>query len=106
MPNYYAAADVFVSGSHSEGSGYALIEAMSAGVVPVVTDIPSFRAIAGDGERWAPGDAADFARALFKTCSSDLEARSVAVKSRFERLLSWDAIGAATVREYRALLER
>jgi len=36
MPNYYAAADVFVSGSHSEGSGYALIEAMSAGVVPVI----------------------------------------------------------------------
>ena len=51
MPNYYGAADVFVSGSHSEGSGYALIEAMSAGVVPVVTDIPSFRAIAGDDTR-------------------------------------------------------
>ena len=48
IPNFYSAADIFVSGSHSEGSGYALIEAMSAGVVPVVTDIPSFRAIAGD----------------------------------------------------------
>ncbi len=106
MPNYYAAADVFVSGSHSEGSGYALIEAMSAGVVPVVTDIPSFRAIAGDLERWAPGDAAGLARVLVKTCSADLEAQGIAVKSRFERLLSWDAIGAATVREYRALLGR
>ena len=106
MPNYYAAADVFVSGSHSEGSGYALIEAMSAGVIPVVTDIPSFRAIAGDCERWAPGDAADLARVLVKTCSADIATQSVAVKSRFERLLSWDAIGAATVREYQALLRR
>ena len=58
MPNYYSAADVFISGSHYEGSGYALIEAMSAGLVPIVTDIPSFRSIAGDcGERWQPGDA-------------------------------------------------
>jgi glycosyltransferase involved in cell wall biosynthesis len=106
MPNYYAAADVFVSGSHSEGSGYALIEAMSAGVVPVVTDIPSFRAIAGDRERWAPGDAADFSRVLVTTCSADLASQSTEVKSRFERLLSWDAIGEATVREYQALLGR
>ncbi len=75
LPNYYAAADVFVSGSHYEGSGYALIEAMSAGVVPVVTDIPSFRAIAGDtGARWTPGDAADFARVLVEVCSTDLDA--------------------------------
>jgi glycosyltransferase involved in cell wall biosynthesis len=57
MPNFYGAADLFVSGSHSEGSGYALIEAMASGVVPVVTDIPSFRSIVGNcGRRWAPGD--------------------------------------------------
>ncbi len=104
MPNYYGAADVYVSGSHSEGSGYALIEAMSAGVVPVVTSIPSFRAIAGaEHARWAPGDADDFARALLETCRGDLRAQRVAVKDRFARVLSWDAIGARTVSEYRAL---
>ena len=104
MPNYYGAADVYVSGSHSEGSGYALIEAMSAGVVPVVTSIPSFRAIAGpDHASWSPGDADDFARALMRTCSGDLAAQRSAVKERFARVLSWDAIGAKTVSEYRAL---
>ena len=104
LPNYYAAADVFISGSHYEGSGYALIEAMSAGVVPVVTDIPSFHAIAGDaGARWTPGDADDFARALVDVCSTDLDVRKEAAKARFDRVLSWKAIGERTVAEYGAL---
>jgi glycosyltransferase involved in cell wall biosynthesis len=104
MPNYYGAADVFVSGSHSEGSGYALIEAMSAGLVPVVTNIPSFRAIAGDvGARWAPGDAADFARVLVPVCSTSLDAQKSAAIERFNRVLSWDAIGARTVAAYGSL---
>jgi glycosyltransferase involved in cell wall biosynthesis len=104
LPNYYAAADVFISGSHYEGSGYALIEAMSAGVVPVVTDIPSFRAITGDaGARWTPGDADDFARVLADVCSTDLDARKQAAKARFDRVLSWEAIGRRTVAEYSAI---
>jgi glycosyltransferase involved in cell wall biosynthesis len=104
MPNYYGAADVFVSGSHSEGSGYALIEAMSAGVAPVVTNIPSFRAIAGDERaQWTPGDAGEFARALIAACSGDLDAQKAAAKARFDQALSWKAIGIRTVAEYRAL---
>jgi len=104
LPNYYAAADVFISGSHYEGSGYALIEAMSAGVVPVVTDIPSFRAIAGDaGARWTPGDADAFARVLVAVCSADLDVQKAAAKARFDRFLSWEAIGRRTVAEYSAI---
>lgn len=106
MPNYYSAADVFVSGSHSEGSGYALIEAMSAGVVPVVTDIPSFRAIAGDcGARFPAGDAGAFAAALLRTISSDLSSAKAATKARFDRALSWGALAAQTVAEYQTILD-
>jgi glycosyltransferase involved in cell wall biosynthesis len=104
LPNYYAAADVFISGSHYEGSGYALIEAMSAGVVPVVTNIPSFRAIAGDtGGQWTPGDADDFARVLAAVCSADLDAQKQAATTRFARFLSWEAIGQRTIIEYSAI---
>jgi glycosyltransferase involved in cell wall biosynthesis len=104
LPNYYAAADVFISGSHYEGSGYALIEALSAGVVPVVTNIPSFRSIAGDiGGRWTPGDAEEFARVLLRVCASDLRAQREAAAARFDQVLSWDAIGKHTVAEYSAL---
>jgi glycosyltransferase involved in cell wall biosynthesis len=106
MPNYYAEADVFVSGSHAEGSGYALIEAMSAGLVPVITDIPSFRAIAGDsGARWAPGNADAFATTLLKVCSGDRRAQSAAVRDRFDRELRWDAIATRTVAEYGSILD-
>lgn len=35
-------ADIFVSTSFYEGSGYALIEALACGVYPVVSNIPSF----------------------------------------------------------------
>lgn len=34
--DYYGAADLYVSASRAEGSGYALIEAMACGVVPVI----------------------------------------------------------------------
>ena len=105
MPNYYGAADVFVSGSHSEGSGYALIEAMAAGVVPVVTDIPSFRAIAGEcGARFPPGDDEAFAAALIRACSSLADGKAAA-KSRFERELSWHAIATRTVAEYQSIVD-
>src|SRR5438876_111648 len=40
---FYSAADLFVLGSHDEGSGYAVLEACACGASPVVTDIPSFR---------------------------------------------------------------
>jgi glycosyltransferase involved in cell wall biosynthesis len=104
MPNYYGAADVFISGSHSEGSGYALIESMAAGVVPVVTDIPPFRKIAGDcGQRWEPGDPQQLAAALQRALSGDLAAERQRVRARFERELSWDAIGRRTVNEYQQL---
>ena len=46
---------------------------MSAGVIPVVTDIPSFRVIAGDsGARWPPGDARAFSTALRDVCARNL----------------------------------
>jgi glycosyltransferase involved in cell wall biosynthesis len=106
ISNYYAAADFFVSGSHSEGSGYALIEAMRFGVVPVVTDIPPFRAIAGDcGARWPPGDAAACATALTRLCASNLAQQRARVLERYDAALSWDAIARRTLAEYQALLD-
>lgn len=106
MPNYYSAADVFISGSHYEGSGYALIEAMSAGLVPIVTDIPSFRAIAGDsGERWQPGDANEFASAVRRVASIDLSDQRARVRAQYDRVLRWEAIAHRTVADYQTLVD-
>ena len=107
MANYYSAADIFVSGSHAEGSGYALIEALSADVVPVVTDIPPFRVIAGPcGTRWQPGDARAFASALLKVSAGNAEAAREQVRQHYQHVLHWDAIAAATFAAYRQLAEQ
>ncbi|GAC1672270.1 MAG: glycosyltransferase family 4 protein [Steroidobacteraceae bacterium] len=61
------AADLFVLGSHREGSGYSLIEALACGLPPVVTDIPSFRALTGGGavgRLWPCGDTRALCEAL------------------------------------------
>jgi len=75
--------------------------------VPVVTDIPSFRVIAGlCGARWSPGDARGFAAALLEVCSSDAATMRERVRQHYEHVLHWDAIAAATVAAYRGLSER
>ena len=77
MAPFYSAADLFVVGSHHEGSGYALMEACACGAVPVVTDIPTFRLLTAGGSvgaLWTPGDAAGCARALVDVGRRDLDA--------------------------------
>jgi alpha-1,3-mannosyltransferase len=54
-----AAAEVFVSAASYEGFGLALLEAMAAGLIPVVNDIEAFRDIIVDGQN---GFLADYAQ--------------------------------------------
>lgn len=104
LPSYYGAADIFLSASRHEGSGYALIESMACGVTPCVTDIPAFRALVGDcGRRWPIGDARAAADALVDLAAADREQARKQVRARFESALSWDVVGSMTVNSYRAL---
>ncbi len=101
----YGEADVFVLGSRREGSGYAAIEAMACGVVPVLTNIPSFRGLTNDGRvgaLWEPGDPVSLASALAKvTNDAEFESQRDACRKRFEACFSWEAIGARAVAVYR-----
>ena len=47
---WYNSADYIISGSHYEGSGIAVCEAMSCGCIPILTDIPSFQMMSNYGE--------------------------------------------------------
>jgi len=90
------AADVYVSASHREGSGYALIEALACGATPVVSDIPSFRALTGGGQvgsLWPVGDAGACARALLTAWRGHDAAQRARVRSWFDARLSFPALG-------------
>ena len=100
---FYSAADVFVLGSHHEGSGYALIEACACGVPPVVTDIPTFRMITGSGSvgaLWPPDDAERLADALVAVAQRDRTRSRQAVLDHFRAALSWEAVARQAMDAY------
>jgi glycosyltransferase involved in cell wall biosynthesis len=102
------AADFLVLGSHSEGSGYAVIEALACGTTPLVTDIPSLRRITGDGAVGAlspPGDADAMARAFVEWSRKPRAELRHAAREHFERELSVPAIGEQLRAAYRAVTE-
>jgi glycosyltransferase involved in cell wall biosynthesis len=103
------AADVFVSGSHREGSGYSLIEALACGLTPVVTDIPSFRSLTGHGSvgiLWRPGDGAALQRALVSVARAPQPTARIAVRAHFDRELSAAALGRKLLAVYLDMLSR
>ena len=103
------AADLFVLGSHREGSSFALIEALATGLTPVVTDIPSLRALTGDGAvgaLWPAGDSTALARALAEAARARAETSRSAVLAHFQEQLSGAALGRKLAAAYRELVTR
>jgi glycosyltransferase involved in cell wall biosynthesis len=101
------AADFLVLGSHREGSGYSVLEALASGATPLVTDIPSLRRITGDGAVGAlfpPGDAAALAGAMIDWAGRDRAAIRRNAREHFERRLSLEALGRELRTAYDTIL--
>jgi glycosyltransferase involved in cell wall biosynthesis len=93
----FSAADFFVQTSLREYGGNSLVEAMSCGAVPLVTDIPSFRALTEDIEParlFACGDAEGMATAFDILASQDLDELSNEVQAGFQRSLAYPVLAA------------
>jgi glycosyltransferase involved in cell wall biosynthesis len=102
------ASDLFVLGSHREGSGYSLIEALACGLPPVVTDIASFRTLTGGGKvgwLWPCGDARGLATALVSIAAQPRMQARTAVRAHFDAELSFEAVGRKLAAAYRHLRE-
>ncbi|MGH8140838.1 MAG: glycosyltransferase family 4 protein [Steroidobacteraceae bacterium] len=103
------AADIFVLGSHREGSGYSLIEALACGLSPVVTDIPSFRSLTAAGAvgmLWPCGDAHALSEALRSVAERVSPQTRAAVRAHFDRELSFESLGRKLAAMYEDVLER
>ena len=103
------AADLFVLGSHREGSGYSLIEALACGLPPVVTDIPSFRALTGAGTvgmLWPCGDPQALAEAIRSVAAGVGVGMRAAVRAHFDLELSSESLGRKLAAMYEDTIGR
>lgn len=100
MPAWYRAADVYLSTSHREGSGYSVIEAVTCGCTPALSAIPPHRAIVNDeGALFLPGDAAAAARAIRAATTAHREPTGGFARS----LLSWGHVAMQLADAYDVL---
>ncbi|HET7229000.1 MAG TPA: glycosyltransferase, partial [Longimicrobium sp.] len=106
----HAAATVFTLTSRSEGTSVSLLEAMSAGVCPVVTDVGGNAAVLGPALRHrlaTPGDpralAAAWAHALGQAALRERDARTA--RARVLRAFGADVMARRYEALYRGRLE-
>jgi glycosyltransferase involved in cell wall biosynthesis len=107
MEAIYNSADFILQASRREHSGCAILEAMACGVIPVVTDIPSFRAMThggGYGVLYPVGDADALARGVLAIPRDEIAAQSAAVSDWFQRALSFPALARRLDAIYRSVV--
>jgi glycosyltransferase involved in cell wall biosynthesis len=95
LEEWYNRADFIISGSHYEGSGIAVCEAMSCGCIPVVTNIPSFRKMTGNGScglLYRPGNQKELLNALLQTKNLNRKLEKEKTLQQFNKELSFEAI--------------
>jgi len=108
IQHYYNSADYFVLGSHYEGSGYALSEALRCGCVPIVTDIPSFRMMTANGQLgalWEPGNKHSFIQAAIRAIDKPVKEEAERCIDFFKSNLSFDAIAEQAIKHYQEIIE-
>ena len=93
MHEWYRATDVLLSTSRHEGSNYSLIEALTHGCPPAVTDIPPHRSITGDlAPRFACGDASGAAEVIAHAAAM----KRSTVEAYRDAHLTWPVVCPAT----------
>lgn len=92
---WFNSSDFLISGSHYEGSGTAVCEAMACGCIPVVTNINSFRMITDNGRCGLLYEVANenaLLNALVQTQALNIEEKQKNCLTYFKSNLSFEAI--------------
>lgn len=107
MEAVLGSADFLLQASLREVASYAVIEAISAGVLPVVTRIDAFEAITEGGRHgvlFPPGDAEALARGVLAVDLATLPARRLTLRAHFDAHLSFSALARRLEAIYTELL--
>lgn len=107
LPDFYNSANYFLLGSHQEGSGYAALEAMACGCVPIITNIPSFRKMTGNGRvgaLWPCDDVDQLEQKIRKAMQKNWEDESQKVLQYFNDHWSYQALASRMIGYYSELL--
>ena len=103
-------ASVYVSCALADGTSIALMEAIAAGLAPVVTDIEANRPLVTDGEDgylFNPGDERDLADKVLKALSRDIPFELLDKKrSALKEMISWSSIAKRFIASYSQLIVR
>jgi glycosyltransferase involved in cell wall biosynthesis len=94
MAAWLSSADYFISSSWQEVFGAAVVEAMSCGCIPIVTDIPSFRQITAEGNcgfMYERGNENELLQRLAETTHADTGAIKARVRQQYQDNLSFQA---------------
>jgi glycosyltransferase involved in cell wall biosynthesis len=97
LEDIYNQHQFFVTASHQEGSGYALVESMACGCVPIVTNIASHRYMTDNGNcglLFSPRNDKELRDQLIFSQQIDYKKHQDLVLKQFGNKLSFKAIGA------------
>jgi glycosyltransferase involved in cell wall biosynthesis len=92
---WFSASDFIINASFYEGCNISVLEGMSCGCIPIVTNIASFKLHTSNGSigfQFKPGNAGQLLQALMQTDKIDLEAERLKVLEYFREHLSFKAI--------------
>ena len=95
LPDYYRAADLYISASHSDGTSISLLEAFACGKPAIVPDIPGNREWITPGENgwlFPDGDAEGLATAILNAVDQHQNLPDMGKKGRqiAEARADWD----------------
>lgn len=95
LEKLYNQHQFFISASHQEGSGYALVESMACGCIPIITNIPSHNYMAANGFcgfLFNPKNNQELLNQLIYSSQIDLLTMQEKVLKQFKDKLSFEAI--------------
>ncbi|RLB00685.1 MAG: hypothetical protein DRG37_01915 [Deltaproteobacteria bacterium] len=103
-------ARVYVSTSLMDGTSISLLEAMAAGLIPVVTDIDANRPWIThevDGYLFRPDKPEDLAASIVKALRGNINPSNLEEKRyRLENMVTWDSVVKQFVRVYQNIIHQ